>query len=137
MWNCPKCNEASEDNFDSCWKCGTSRGGEAAPADLVKESPAPTHALSKTNWPLFFAILLAPALLSTLVIAVQPPIVWLLLLVTTLFGSIASGVTCAKLLARDACDEPESKSVLSLALSCLFFLTSLGLCYVGCSVSAR
>jgi len=23
MWTCKKCNEESEDNFDSCWKCQT------------------------------------------------------------------------------------------------------------------
>jgi hypothetical protein len=28
MWTCPKCQEASEDTFDACWKCGTTKSGE-------------------------------------------------------------------------------------------------------------
>jgi uncharacterized protein YbjQ (UPF0145 family) len=26
-WNCPNCNEVHEDQFDSCWKCGTEQNG--------------------------------------------------------------------------------------------------------------
>jgi predicted nucleic-acid-binding Zn-ribbon protein len=27
MWTCCKCNEELEDQFDSCWKCGTGKDG--------------------------------------------------------------------------------------------------------------
>jgi hypothetical protein len=27
MWNCKKCGENIEDQFDSCWKCATPRDG--------------------------------------------------------------------------------------------------------------
>ena len=29
MWNCSKCTESNEDNFDACWNCGHSKSGEA------------------------------------------------------------------------------------------------------------
>ncbi len=30
MWKCPKCKEQCEDNFDSCWSCGTGRDGSVS-----------------------------------------------------------------------------------------------------------
>lgn len=27
MWNCPKCVERLDDDFDLCWQCGTDREG--------------------------------------------------------------------------------------------------------------
>ena len=51
MWKCSKCKEESEDNFDSCWSCGTARDG-TPPAEpfpepermLVENLPDLTHA---------------------------------------------------------------------------------------------
>lgn len=31
MWKCHRCAEGVEDNFDVCWNCGTSFGGEDHP----------------------------------------------------------------------------------------------------------
>lgn len=28
MWECINCSEVHEDDFDMCWRCGTTRGGE-------------------------------------------------------------------------------------------------------------
>jgi len=36
MWVCSKCGEKLEDNFDTCWKCGTLKEG-SLPADKEKE----------------------------------------------------------------------------------------------------
>ena len=36
MWKCPKCKEKCEDNFDSCWSCGTGRDG-SPPAEPFPE----------------------------------------------------------------------------------------------------
>jgi len=30
MWQCPKCRETIDDNFDACWNCGTNREGTPA-----------------------------------------------------------------------------------------------------------
>ena len=37
MWVCSNCNEQLEDQFDSCWKCGTARDGTPPPDDFLKE----------------------------------------------------------------------------------------------------
>ena len=31
MWECSSCSESIEDDFDVCWKCGTSQSGEKDP----------------------------------------------------------------------------------------------------------
>jgi hypothetical protein len=43
MWNCPKCNEEIEDQFDECWKCAE-ENLSSEEADLItyeKEAPPP------------------------------------------------------------------------------------------------
>ena len=32
MWTCPKCKQTVEDDFEVCWKCGTSKDGVEDPA---------------------------------------------------------------------------------------------------------
>jgi len=41
MWNCSKCKEQCEDNFDSCWSCGTGRDGSAPPPELSESRSKP------------------------------------------------------------------------------------------------
>ncbi len=36
MWNCSKCGEKVEDDFDVCWSCGTTKEGTPSP-DFVPE----------------------------------------------------------------------------------------------------
>jgi len=31
MWNCVRCREVCEDQFDACWNCGASRDGQLNP----------------------------------------------------------------------------------------------------------
>ena len=37
MWTCAKCGEKIEDQFDSCWRCSTSKGVTAATETPVVE----------------------------------------------------------------------------------------------------
>ncbi len=39
MWTCQKCGEDIDDVFDTCWKCGTSKGGAADPAFQQQDAP--------------------------------------------------------------------------------------------------
>ena len=41
MWNCKKCGEAIEDQFDACWKCATPKDSVPATAQAggVEKSP--------------------------------------------------------------------------------------------------
>jgi hypothetical protein len=36
MWTCPKCGEALEDQFDSCWKCARNQSSPAVPRPRLK-----------------------------------------------------------------------------------------------------
>src|SRR5215469_8579953 len=38
MWTCPKCGEAIEDQFDSCWKCAPAQSSSAAARAKLKTS---------------------------------------------------------------------------------------------------
>jgi len=49
MWKCPKCKEESEDNFDSCWSCGTARDGAPAAEPFTKVSPVPSSVSSASK----------------------------------------------------------------------------------------
>ena len=46
MWKCKKCKEECEDNYDSCWSCGTGRDGstlvEASEPDSISPETSPT-----------------------------------------------------------------------------------------------
>lgn len=35
MWNCKKCNESLEDQYDSCRKCGTDKHGKKAEVETM------------------------------------------------------------------------------------------------------
>ena len=44
MWNCQKCGEPIEDQFDTCWKCGTAKAAlpaESSPSPAVAVTPKP------------------------------------------------------------------------------------------------
>ena len=45
MWQCMKCRQEVEDNFDVCWNCGTSRDGTEDP-DFRKADEIPAASLS-------------------------------------------------------------------------------------------
>ena len=46
MWKCPSCGEQLEEQFDTCWKCGTNRDGgrsdNFAPESSVEGEPDQT-----------------------------------------------------------------------------------------------
>jgi hypothetical protein len=39
MWACPKCTERLEDEFETCWNCGTSKTGVENPDFEPEEVP--------------------------------------------------------------------------------------------------
>lgn len=139
MWNCPKCNEASEDNLDSCWKCGAGRGGEAAPPGLISETPAPASAPSKANWPLFFATLFAPMIAAFIWVAevgagTQAGLKGMI--VIALFGCTTSGLICAMLNARQQAKVGKVKILMIVLSAPLYAALSLVLCFAGCGLAS-
>ena len=45
MWNCLNCSETHDDQFDACWKCGSTRDGQRNPESRLAE-PVEGHAQS-------------------------------------------------------------------------------------------
>jgi len=45
MKKCPKCSEESEDQFDTCWKCGTPFDAESTSIAYAQGSAAPEEVL--------------------------------------------------------------------------------------------
>jgi hypothetical protein len=39
MWTCRTCGEKLEDQFDACWKCGSSKEGVAPGQVVAEETP--------------------------------------------------------------------------------------------------
>lgn len=44
MWNCSRCSERLDDDFDVCWKCGTGRSGVENPDFQPEDLPITTTA---------------------------------------------------------------------------------------------
>lgn len=52
MWHCPKCQTQIDDEFDTCWACGTSHDGTEDPNFVpAKDPPPPTE--NRPAWPSF------------------------------------------------------------------------------------
>lgn len=128
MWNCPKCNEASEDNCDSCWKCGTSRNSKPAAEPMAAQSPSPRP--SKTNWPLASGIMLAPAALS-LVAAFAGAANGAAFF--TFFGSAVAAILVGYLEAGRFADSQSARVILSLLVAIPAYVVCLMLCFCGCA----
>jgi hypothetical protein len=55
MWQCTRCRETSEDNFDVCWNCGTSKDGTEDPAFARAEDAEPdAEETTSRNQPISF-----------------------------------------------------------------------------------
>ncbi len=64
MWTCANCGEVSEESFDACWKCGTTRDGtppvhpevyqpdteNAEPTGPAYETPCPICGAASYSW---------------------------------------------------------------------------------------
>ena len=107
--------------------------------DQAPQPPPPPPAPLKTNWPLFFAILFAPAALTFLRVANhgRPMEDWLLPPLV-LFGSMASGIGCAIL------GEPRTSKVSGarrvfriVCWSAVLIGFSMMFCFVGCGMGSN
>ncbi|MEQ2008873.1 MAG: hypothetical protein ABMA26_18990 [Limisphaerales bacterium] len=99
------------------------------------EAPPPPGS-RKTNWRLFFAILLAPAALTFLRVANHghPMEDWLLPPLV-LFGSVAAGIACAILGEPRTSKMSGTRRVFLIVLwSVILIGWSLAFCFVGCSL---
>ena len=123
--NCPYCQKALPGNYSAAWCpfCGR---------DLVPDSVPPLQA-PKTNWFVFFAVLLAPAIVVLFAgIADAGGIVVL----STFGGSLAAGIACARMLAKRQARGMEANRLLVFVFSIFFAALSFILCFAGCAIPA-
>ena len=85
MWQCPTCAEQHEDQFDTCWQCGTVSTGSPSPdfcisepaieQDRLPDSPADDSQLPLLRLPTITYFSIPPVLwlsLATLIADIQP-----------------------------------------------------------------
>jgi|ERR1700722_881686 len=129
--NCPHCQQGLPADFslEMCPHCGKDLPGE----HLRAETPAP---LGRVRWPLFFAVLFAPAVCSFIAMALNAGF-WAVL--SGLSGSLISGLACTWMVKRSLAAAGRRSAALIFGIGVLlcglsYFLSGLG-CSGGASMS--
>jgi hypothetical protein len=85
------------------------------------------------NWPIFFGVLLAPAVAVMLGMMTNSGGV---IVFATFIGSGWAGITCGTMLARRVARGGTLKALLVVVFSAVFAVLSFILCFVGCAIPA-
>ncbi len=118
---CPHCQKEQPENYsaDCCRFCGRDFSGESTPS----------VDLAKISWPLFFAVLFAPAVISFVSLAGN---LGSLMVVATFGGSLLAGKICAAMLDQQRGYSTLAQLLITMALAALSFT----LCFGGCMAGA-
>ena len=123
--NCPHCQKETPAKYSSAWCpfCGRDFSPDRAPSPDT----------SRINWPVFFAILFAPAIITLLGVlvnafAIVPP--------ATFGGSFLAGIACGGMVANQLARGMEPNRFLVIVLSTIFIAVSFILCFAGCMIPA-
>ena len=123
--NCPHCQQEIPANYSVEWCpwCGK---------DLVvqeSESSKPPVWPVRTNWFVFFAVFLAPPVLTMIAVTVGNGE---LILVTALYGSPMAGLVCGLLVARRLFPTTGLRVLFTLAFTAAFGFVIFWLSFAGC-----
>ncbi|MBI3879511.1 MAG: hypothetical protein HY301_05545 [Verrucomicrobia bacterium] len=124
--NCPHCQKEQPPNYSPEWCrfCGR----DLFPDQISSvESPG-------INWPIFFAVLLAPAILSLIGLALK---VGGLVLIATFGGSLIAGKVCSAMLDERWGMSSVVQWLLAIVLAMLSFLLCFGGCLAGAVITSR
>jgi hypothetical protein len=127
MMNCPHCQKPLPADWVSEWcpMCGR----DLSPTDAVPPQNKPPAV--RVNWLVFFSILLAPALLSVLVVllgARQGNLApWI-----AFFGGILAGIVCGAMLGFSLGRTRAARILLGLLLSIVMVVVCVGMSCFGC-----
>lgn len=118
--NCPHCHAELPVNYAQvyCAACGR---------DLFLEQTSLTTS-PKTNWLAFFALLLAPAILSFIGIALD---IGAVVFIATFGGSLVAGKMCSTMLEERRGLSSASKWLMAGVLAMLSFFLCFGGCVAG------
>jgi hypothetical protein len=133
---CPQCQKELPDNYEgrNCPHCGAALPATIAPPAVIQPSlPEPEAAAFKMNWWIFFAVFLAPPLLTSIAAflgrlnsneEVSPMI--------AVFGGAASGIACGVMLALRLGRTSTARVLLSLLFSAMLAVVCITLSCFGC-----
>ena len=124
--NCPHCQKELPVNHPAIWCpfCGR---------ELV-EGQTPADEFFKTNWPVFFAVLLAPAVLSLIGIAFNSGTLTVL---ATFGGSLLAGKICAGMLAGPRGYSTAVQWLIAVGLAALSIILCFGGCMAGAAINVK
>lgn len=128
--NCPHCQTELPENFATAWCPSCGKNLPARANDDIKPTLPPV----KINWLIFFAVLLAPALLTTLTASsiqtlnesVSPTI--------ALLGGSAAGIVCGVLLGLRLGKTALARTGLGILFSVVMVIVCVMLCLFGCNL---
>jgi hypothetical protein len=126
--NCPHCHQALPDGSatSACPICGRELP-PAVPLDAKPVEAAPT------NWPVFFAVLLAPPAGCFFSLAMNLGILAAFL---GCVGSLVSGVICARIIMEHLTVSGPKRGLVGLLIGVLFCGFSYFLSALGCSTAS-
>jgi hypothetical protein len=127
--NCPHCQKPLPENYTAnfCPHCG----GIIRPEPLI--SGDPELAPIKTNWLVFFGVMLAPALITLLIALVGKPREQVSPF-TAFFGGAAAGITCGIMLALRIGKNAGARIVLGFVFAVVFAVVCIMLSFFGCMI---
>lgn len=130
--NCPHCHQVLPEKYSAtyCPHCGEGIAVEEESEAKVSTTPV---APIKLRWPIFFGVLLAPALLTLLASflgrshANEPVSAFI-----AFVGGIAAGIACGIMLALRVGKTVSSRVGFGLLFSCVFVVICVTLDFFGC-----
>jgi hypothetical protein len=128
---CPTCQQelSTERSRPDCPHCG-----EAIAIQPPSTPEVAAQAPLKLNWPVFFAILFAPVVLTIVAVQVMPASNDASPAVAVIFGAV-SGILCGFKLGRRFGKSPESRIGLGILFSLIMVVVCVGMSCFGCLAS--
>ncbi len=128
--NCPHCQKELPVNYAAAWCPFCGRDLPASGVDSVQHLSPPV----KTNWVLFFSVLLAPVLLTILVVLLgakkgnaSPGIAF--------FGGGVAGIVCGVMLGRQLGKTKPLRIILGILFAFIMIVVCIGMSCFGCLAS--
>jgi hypothetical protein len=129
--NCPYCQKVLPEKYSAtyCPYCGEAIAIE----EKVPKINNPSVATIRIRWPIFFGVLLAPALVTLLTSflgrdqANEPMSAFI-----AFFGGIAAGIACGVMLAFRVGKTVSNRIGLGILFSCVFAVICITLNFFGC-----
>ncbi len=129
--NCPHCHQVLPENYSAtyCLHCGAAVTVEESVPKVSKPSVVPV----RIRWPIFFGVLLGPALVTLLTSFLGSAHTNdTLSALIAFFGGIAGGIGCGLMLAFRVSKTVPNRIGFGILFSCVFAVVCVTLNFFGC-----